>query len=281
MPAQGRITPGAQFHHPTYEFAFNGGQFETHDLDKWITEATPQGFLAYGSTLAQGTYAQTVLPTIQGWNTAQSILVALNPQLVGTTAWTPSAQVPGGFDTNFDTPQAVAASADGRRFARHLLSLQENIALRERDIATNLPQVITVVFKPKSGKPQTHTLRPDWPGVLADARALLKPKLEAGAAAPANWKDVKLHYLAMWASNDAALTKLRELALLKKDNADVVKFTNNATSGSGLQRGPASATWTPAAVDGKPLEFNFALGHLRFILWLEWRAMTELRGAIA
>jgi hypothetical protein len=280
VPAQGRVTPGAQFHHPTYEFAFNGGQFETHDLDKWITDGTPQGFLAYATTLTQGTYAQTVLPTINGWNTAQSILVALNPQLVGTTAWTASAQVQGGFDTNFDTPQTVAATPDGQRFARHLLSLQENIARRERDIPANLPQVITVVFKPKSGKNEKHVLQPDWPGVLAQARALLQAKLTAGVAAPADWKDVKLHYLAMWASTDPALTELRDRALLTKDNADVVKFKNNATSGNGMQRGPASATWTPAKVDGKALEFNFALGHLRFILWLEWRAMTELGAAI-
>ena len=163
---------------------------------------------------------------------SESIFAVLNRRLIGAAAWTPRAG--GGFETTVDVPQEMADSEAGRLFAKHFLTLEENVALRERDVPANTPATITVTGQSKRGGRQKQVLTPDWNGVLATARGKLKDKLASGEPAPVEKEDVRLVDAVVLGDTDSAMKRLREIGLITGPGD--VQFHATATSGAGLDR---------------------------------------------
>lgn len=260
---RGTVTPGAQDHHPKHEYSFGGEEAQTYDLDKWITGKAPGSPAGHAAALDP----QAVADVIGNWDVSESIFAVLNRRLIGAAAWTPRAG--GGFETTVDVPQEMADSEAGRLFAKHFLTLEENVALRERDVPANTPATITVTGQSKRGGRQKQVLTPDWNGVLATARGKLKDKLASGEPAPVEKEDVRLVDAVVLGDTDSAMKRLREIGLITGPGD--AQFHATATSGAGLDR-----TTYRATLPDKKVKFNFGVNHLRFIIWLEWRAMTEL-----
>jgi hypothetical protein len=274
MAVTGTIEPTLQGHHPTYAYAFPTEESVTYDLDAWITKKQGPSPVEYAAT---GMTKGDVDLVINGWDTAQSIFAALNAAHVGTAAWAPRAKL-GAYDATVDVPAALGASDAGKLFTRHFLTLQENVALRERDIPNSVPSPIKVKRTTKKAKQAVQTeYRPNWSAVVKAARDKLKLKLQAHEDAP-EWKDhVRLVDDVVLSLTDPALKTLHDLGLLYDDDGEAA-FKTKATSGTLLDRGESRAE-LPKRSDGVKLNFNFGIGHLRFMLWLEWRALDELRKA--
>jgi hypothetical protein len=265
VPVQGRITPGAQGHHPKYEYDFGGGQFEGYELDKWITSKATTSPLGYAPQIP----AQTITPIVQAWDGSNSIFTGLNTALIGSPVWGPRTDGEPGKETTVDVPAPVAQSPAGQAFAKHFLTLQENVALRVADIAANVPQTITVLSKNKKGTDK-KAFTPSWTNILKGARIRLKAELLARSALPATKELVRLLDQEVLNSTDAALVSMRSMGLIV-DEAGEAKFKKKAVSGQKLERAAHTATFTP-----ENITFNFGLNHLSFIVYLEWRAMSEL-----
>jgi hypothetical protein len=111
-----------------------------------------------------------------------------------------------------------------------------------------------IVPKKKPSSEPTQTVQINWKPILKAGREKVKAAIIAGTRCP-DKDDVMCAHEALEASTDPGLQKLRDLGLLK----------GSTFSGS---------TGSHKVETQKSL--NFATGHLRFILYLEWRAADEL-----
>jgi hypothetical protein len=238
-----------QKHHPNYKFTTGigpGAQTHNVDLDPWITRSSR----GYDQKFVERSQKKAIGKLIAAWTCKQTIVDDLLPFLVGT--------VTGGSYTY----NASLRSYVGEDLARHLVALQENIKRRERDIPANCYDVDLEIVD-KLGKKSTVRKTIGWTTLLKEARALLKKELLARKECPAVMGSVTLLKTAVQNTTDGPIQELRRLELLDDEmaletrtrNHDGIKYT---AAGTGIGA------------------FNFGYGHLRFILFLEWRICSEV-----
>ena len=270
----GAATGSAQQHHPNYSFTFPGDtEAKTFDLDKWITDKIESPAVSYAAT--RPAVAVAVNGALDAWDGSSSIIGALVDRLIAATQVTDWASA--------DVRQDVLDAAEGRALVSLLLSLKANIRLREDDIATNVPSEFTVMSTPKVVPAKTsmppEKLTVQWSTSLARARLALRDKLRAVAPefAPADKNDVRLVDAVILAKPDPALTRLVEVGALAPNNKGQARFKSDTFTGAGAKKVNHVTTFKPPNPD-KPDEadFNFGLNHLRFILFLEWKLLSQL-----
>lgn len=253
----GEVEQGVQQHHPNYFFKFGAGEREKYDLDPWITKKGAMNADAF--LQEQANTPQDVLQLIQNWNGTGSVV----DELINTLL----ANNPVNDWQNADIKDNVAQGAGGQAMVKHLLAMKSNIALRVADIDNNCPTRVAIheVRKTPSVNKKTN-LAINWTSILANARLLLQQELAAGHQVPDNKDLVRLVDQAIAASADAGIVRLHQTGLLKDDGGQQ-KFSKKAV---------VDRIATTATLKNDKISFNFGINHLRFILYLEWRAISEL-----
>ena len=267
----GTATPkpeGKQQHHPDYRFTYpNQTEPRLFALDDWVTGKLASPAVAHAA--ANAGVRNTVTQAVQNWNGNATIVGTLVDQLIAATPvvdWRTA-----------DVTQAALGPDPVKSIVPLLLSLKGNIKLREDDRDNNVPTKIKVVGNRKVKTPKTEDTDKDytigWDAIMRDARLAMKAKLTAAQPqwAPARKEDVKLLDDVIKTSTDPALVELKRINyLIEKDNQwkTAVKPPQTGSGGSVINY---KVTWTGAAES-----FNFGLGHLRFILFMEWKLLSEL-----
>jgi Domain of unknown function (DUF4157) len=247
------VEEGAQRHHPVYKFTYGNLAEENYDLDPWITLNSKAG---YEGADRSRSFKKSIKRLVKDWDCSNSIIKSLVTHLVGASYSTIT-------EVNFAREGLSGMSPMGHRaLIRHLLSLEENIGRREGDIPVNCYNV-KLKTKPRLGDETEEIVSIGWKSLLKDARLLLKKELENGTAAPA-MHAIDLIKTAVPNSVDPGISKLRGLGLL---GAEMELDTKPKRHGQNLYT--ASGTGSG--------QFNFGYGHLRFILYLEWRIVHELQ----
>lgn len=263
MAVTGAIVEGEEGrgeHHPYYRFTIGAGQAVTHDLDPWITRTSKLGYqknLAYLEKSEKKKLRKKLDKVINAWDGSKSIVNGLLNEFYGvaTEDWTD-------WDFNPDAINLKSAEAN-YALVRQLLSLQENVKRREDDIPANCYNV-DLLTAPRVGEPTTDRIIIGWKALLKAARVLLKAEMKSKHACPAGPGDVTLLQTAVQNTNDAGTLRLRGLNLL----SDTMQLsTAPLRVGQNL--------YTASQVGAK--SFNFGYGHVRFILFLEWRIVDDFR----
>lgn len=226
-------------HHTDFEFRFAGTrQTKRYNLDPWIV-----GNKAIVQPRGQ---SAAVTGLVRDWACNDSIVDHLVNRLLLTSH---SAEPLEG------TVASAHLATDGpRAFVLHLMALRANIAQRVGDIGANCPSSAMIVpLKKGGGEPETVQI--NWRPIFKNGRERVKAEILAGHRCPG--KDAVLcAHQALAAADQPGLNRLRDLGFLVGG-----QFVKSA-GGRKLQGGDNS--------------LNFAVGHLRFILYLEWRAVDEL-----
>ena len=250
VPVSLEVVESAQDHHPIYRFTTGTGPgAPTHDveLDPWITR---KGF-GYEQKYVDKGQKKAIRRLITAWTCTGSIV----NEFVNTLVGAPSGA--GVYDY-----QDTRHSYVGADLARHLIAVQENIKLRERDIAVNC---YNVDLKKTDRLRNVTTERKviGWTTLLKEARAELKKSVLAGTKSPNAMGDVTLLRTAVQNTADPSVRELRRIGLLSDEmglDTSLKRVDNIAYE----------ATSTGAG------SFNFGYGHVRFILFLKWRICAEL-----
>ena len=255
-------------HHPLYYFQLGTGEKESYDLDLWTTKKTSKPLNP--SALKQLDFdLKTIVDTsVAKWNTNNSIVDELLEGVLGSPVqkWESSA-----FDPR------VAQNEEARRVVEHLLAVKASIAQREGDLTTQLPQTITLNFTAKMKPIQPQAISLNWLTTLKSARELLKAQLKQGTAVPARKEDITLATDAILAKSDPGIGELLKYGYLDKKGKTVVNPTYKPTAVKyAVTSKIEPATFKSESGKETDVEFNFGVNHLRFILYLEWRTVTEL-----
>jgi hypothetical protein len=262
----GEIDPGEEGrgeHHPYYKFKIGGGESVTHDLDPWITRTTEPIYLRYDNFIGRErkSLRKRLNKVINAWDGSKSIIHALLGEFYGVTTeiWTD-------WDINVD---AIGMKSVDARYSlvRQLLSLQENIRRRERDIPANCYNV-DLLTEPRIGVPTTERIVIGWTTILKEARLLLKAQMKNAVACPDGPHDITLLQTAVQNTNDPGIVRLKNLERL----SDTMQLDQTP-------RRVGHNRYTATQVGAK--SFNFGYGHIRFILFLEWRIVDDLRSLFA
>lgn len=256
-----------QKHHPHYDFTYPGQQHSRRfDLDQWITNKIESPAVAHAARVP-GT-AGRVAQAVHGWDGNATIVGTLVDQLIATG--------PVADWRTADVDPAALGDDPAKSLVPLLLSMKANIRLREDDIPNNVPTNLTITGTPKrvtkflTGSESKPAI--DWGSVLRTARLALKAKLDKQQPewAPADKDDVRLVDDAIETSTDAGLVELRRIGYLTlKDGQQ--RTTPKPKTGTGGSVVNYDVAWT-----GEAKSFNFGLNHLRFILFMEWKLLTEL-----
>lgn len=250
VPVSLAIVESAQDHHPIYQFTTGvGGGAQTHnvDLDPWITRKG----LGYDQKYVDKSQKKAIRKLITSWTCTGSIVNELVKDLVGTP------NVGGVYDY-----QDTRRSFVGADLARHLIAVEENVKLREKDIAINCYNVSLKKTDRLAGE-STETKVIGWKTLLKEARGELKKAVLAGKKCPSAMGDVTLLKTAVQNTTDPSVRDLRALGLLSDEMG-----LDTALKRVGNVAYEASSTGSGS--------FNFGYGHVRFILFLEWRICAEL-----
>ncbi len=269
MPVKGEIEEGGEGrgeHHPIYKFKVGTGSTISHDLDPWITKTGKVGYQNSKHSLYIGKSDRKRLrksldKIVNAWDGSKSIIHALLKEFYGvsTEDWT---------DWDIDPNKIAIASYEAQQsLVIHLLALQENIMRREGDIPANCYNV-NLTTKPRVGVETTERVAIGWTTILKEARVLLKAQLVNKAAAPAAPASITLLQTAVQNTTDAGIVKLKNLGLL----TDIMQlYAGSKRKGHNLYTAEGDGVGS----------FNFGYGHLRFILFLEWRIVDDLRTLFA
>jgi predicted GNAT family acetyltransferase len=245
-------------HHPTYQFDFGTGEKESFDLDPWNAGKT-------GANINTGPLL-TVLPELKAkveecvgrWNFQRSIIDDLVDVLI--------AHSPVNVWSAADIPEVLAAEKT-RRTVMHLLALKASINQRVNDIPNNMPTKIKSAFTKKGPARSPETVTINWSPTLAVCREKLKTKLISGEKCPDSQQGVKFVTEVVGASTEVGLSTLRKYGIL--DDKGRYKAAGNF-------RDVVAVTVNAKIEQPQDVEFNFGLNHLRFILFMEWRVVSEL-----
>jgi hypothetical protein len=258
-------------HHPRVSFDFGGwGESESYELDPWISsKAAPIDLTAFPADPRP-----RILVCVQGWQFNRSIIDDLVDVLLATKpvlSWNQA-----------EIQEALADDARNRRVVKHLLSLKASVNQRVADIPRNMPTKIQLKFQGKGKAKAPETITINWMTVLAEGRRRVKDMLLQGTACPKPRQGkppaegVTIVTDALLAVNDPGLAALKKYGILLEGEyqspgyyKEGLKYTVSATV---LEPGPIKKEGGKTV---KP-DFSFGLNHLRFILYLEWRAVSEL-----
>ena len=243
------VEEGAQKHHPNYKFEIGTGlakKTKNIDLDPWITR---KGH-GYSQLYVGRSDKKALKKLIAGWDTAKSIVDDLVTNYVGQESQT-------GID--FDE---YAHGFVGTDLAMHLMAMQENVARRVGDIPANCNNVNLKINDRLEGE-STVRKNVGWLTLLKESREQLKTALLGGQKSPGAMGDVGLVQQAVNGTADPVINELIDLGVLDNEmklNTSTIRKGTKAYKASNAGGG----------------QFNFGYGHLRFIIFLEWRICSEL-----
>jgi hypothetical protein len=234
-------------HHRDSEFRFAGTSARvSYNLDPWI--------VGHRAIAQPAGYGAIVTAAVTAWNCNDSIVDHLVNRVALRTA---SRDVSEG-----EVDSAHLQDAGRRAFVLHLMALRGNVAQRVMDVASNCPASVMVDTKVRAGV-ETETIQINWGPILRGGRVLVKAAILGGQRCPGKDAVTCAHdALSAAVATQGGLTTLQGYGLLSADGR-----TFSRSAGSRKMK------------LGKGKDLNFAVGHLRFILYLEWRAADELMQA--
>jgi len=288
----GIVKPTKQRHHPAYQFRTGEGSWYTYELDK---------SLLAGKDTGAATNIRKLFPDIEGkvraivqtWNCEDGIvdqLIALfiapaSEYLARRPGTEGEKQISVWVNPKLVGAAALVESKPALSMVKRLIAARETLALRYADFesAGGMPWNVKVVYSP-SGK-QSKLIRKEevvsinWKNVLKQARGLIKVWL-AEKRKPADQKSVDMKAVFVHVKDkDDGLARLYKLKLIKD-----IGTTQKSSEGKGVMKYDLEIVWeetvTVQKATGKKEEeeadWNFALGHLRFILFTEWKILHDL-----
>lgn len=244
------VEEGAQKHHPNYKFDIGTGPAKTTknvDLDPWITR---KGF-GYSQKYVEKSEKKALKKLINAWDVSKSIVDDLVTNYVGTK----------NDDSSIDFDETKHGFV-GVDLAMHLMAMQENVARRVGDIPANCNDIDLKINDRIDGE-STVRKKVGWMTLLKESREELKKVLLSNTKSPTAMGDVDLVQKAVRRTADPVIPDLIRLGVLD----DEMKLD------TAVKRIGTKAYTASNAGGGM---FNFGYGHLRFIIFLEWRICAEL-----
>ncbi|MEV8098183.1 hypothetical protein [Kitasatospora sp. NPDC085879] len=275
-PGPGGRVSGSELIHDAvnlFSFADAGGVTaqDSYEVDRWTNHGDPQQFQGVPFAPLRAVVAGLVPPTAStlpcalapGASLLDPVLAALITTPNGWK-WRPEVDRAEGF-----VFPAVLATAEERRLAVHLVSLRG--AVEARTVLMGKLNVGTVDLVVNGGRPtqQAERLTIDWGPVFRAGRAAIVTRLRARAAVvqrPPSTDEAGREMNGIIAADmfaaSPALTRLQELNLIAVNGRDGKPFKK--------EHG------TTKMVDDRSGDLHAAYNHIRFLLYLEWRALREL-----
>lgn len=251
------VEEGAQKHHPNYKFAIDTkGEKSSKDidLDPWITRKG-QG---YNQKQGLESEIEDLKKIINSWDVSKSIVDDLVTTYVGAKK----------DDSSIDFDE-TKNSFVGVDLAMHLMSMQENVARRVGDIPNNCFNIeLDIYDRLKKGNSKEKKIV-GWMTLLKESREELKKALLSGKKSPDAMGDVDLVKKAAGSTKDPVISDF----ISKKILNDEMKLNTKPIRMDNIK------TWTASIADiskDDKRQFNFGYGHLRFIIFLEWRICAEM-----
>ena len=211
-------------------------------LDPWITRKG----LGYSQKNVERSERNKLKKLINAWDVSNSIVDDLVINYVGAKNDDSS--------IDFDETKHGVVGVD---LAMHLMAMQENVARRVGDIPANCNDIDLKINDRIAGE-STVRKNVGWMTLLKESREELKKALQSGKKSPSAMGEVDLVKKAAGSTKDQVIKDLIGLGVLddemKLDTA-VKRIGQKAYTASNAGGG----------------QFNFGYGHLRFIIFLEWR----------
>jgi hypothetical protein len=252
----GHLKEGQEKHHPMYFFNLPGKKEpEPYDLDLWVTKK-------YKNSPTEAYKNKNLNPTIDeivnNWDCSISIIHGLIDNLLAAEKVE---------DWKLSKIRSEVFGQEGSEIVKHFLSLKENIMRRESDIPQNCPTSVKIksTNKLKKNKPTEENQNLGWNIILRETRELLKVHLINHEKPPEDKNTITLVDEAIKLTSETGFKKLRDNGHFNEK----LEFSTTGYSNNNLDTHDVS--WM-----NKKLKFNFAINHLRFIIYMEWRAVYEL-----
>lgn len=239
-----------QDHHPNYKFDIGTGAAKTSktiDLDPWITRKG----LGYAQKNVEKSERKQLRKLINAWDVNKSIVDDLVTNYVGTKNDDSS--------IDFDETKHNFVGVD---LAMHLMAMQENVARRVGDIPVNCNNIDLQINDRIEGVSTVRKIV-GWTTLLKESREELKKALQSGKKSPSAMGEVDLVQKAVRRTADPVISDLMGKGILSDEmklNTDTIRIGTKAYTASNAGGGL----------------FNFGYGHLRFIIFLEWRICAEM-----
>jgi len=225
-------------HHPILHFTFGADEKETKfDLDTWSNRKS-QGRIRWLGAPAD------LKTTIRTWDFKRCLACDL-------------------------IDQDLKLCTGNRDQAMLLMAVQESLATRLGDIRTNCPAQLTMEDAKGTAYPSINI---EWIRVLITARELVKRALDAKTAVPDDHHGVTFADDAVFTCDDPGLTLLRDAKFVVRSGRGAALETRAV---SYKPKGALRASGIKVKGPKKP-SFNFGVGHLRYIVFLEWRVLKEM-----
>ncbi len=260
--ATGSVAPSGRENHPTYSFQLpNDPAPQQFDLDAWSRKPNAD-FL--GGQFSGQVVKDIVEAAIDDWQPATGGIVSLlNRRLFG-------AESPLAAGNNITIPAVFWNTPVGQNYTRILVAASHAISNRADHLPVRTAHV-TRSYKASVKPDEQLTVLVDWNAHLATMRAQLKGIMKTENASDARLKELLLSTLVPEIAADAAeqtdgLKRLRQLNLLRvKADTGTISLSQGAVRAGNL-------TYTVVAD-----ELPFDLNHLKGVLIIEWKAVSDVR----
>ncbi|GAB3013276.1 hypothetical protein [Spirosoma pulveris] len=264
-----------QAHHPNY----TNHEGKAISPDDWLfdTKNKYDFFKQFTENRDNLAFKAKLKIVISGWNCSGSIIDSLIEL----------------FKEYYDESDEL--SENDKKIIENLAVLKSNIALRVRDLST---QCLTKLkIKNKTGKNINIDLALDWGDILKQTRFLMKGQLVNDVCNPQTLDketsikivNQAIDLMAMdkiieekHSKTAVSLQELYSYGYLKRNPHKVGELEFKMTGNNKFKLFNTSPTFTKKDAGGKLVEvtpeFNFSKGHIRHIILLEWKAVSELLG---
>jgi hypothetical protein len=260
--ATGSVVVSDRENHPAYSFQLAGDQApQQFDLDAWSRKPNAD-FL--GGQFSGQVVKDIVEAAIDDWQPANGGIVSLlNLRLFG-------AESPLAVGNNITIPAVFWNTPVGQNYTRILVAASHAISNRASHLPVRTAHV-TRSYKGSVKPDERFTVSVDWNAHLATMRTQLKAIMKAENASDTRLKELLLSTLVPEIAADAGeqtdgLKRLRQLNLLR---VNVDKGTISLASGA-VRAG--NLTYTVVSDD-----LPFDLNHLKGLLIIEWKAVSDVR----
>ncbi len=233
-------------------------------------------------------FRNRVAIAIRGWNCQSSImnhllvLISSQQPAVSTQQWVQNANQTWRRVQPLEAHILEVFLARRDAIAKRLVSAKHTMDLRIRDMH-HLPNPVKIVYWQGAGKKakkvgEGTSQRIVWQDVLTSCRRAVRAALTGAQPAPPphNWKDLSLNEHLL---TDAVLKDLITKKVLDADGTVNTRATGEWKPGvkCTLELKWGNATITQS-LSGKSIDndWNFALGHLRFMMFTEWKVCYGL-----
>jgi hypothetical protein len=272
----GQAQPTPQVHHPKYIFGSEESAKE-YPLDDWLMSKKDKEEAArFHEVIPE--FRDIVFELVQAWNGGYSIIdpivqcLSSSTGVVATTEHGKNPQPVGSYRIRTTVLQ------NGGNMLNRLLAAKHTLGLRHRDL-TQMPINISICYYEKKTLFKKEPLGIiDWGKVLRCGRLDIREKLlSKSECAPGDWKLLKVGEW-MQKAGDPVLSALFDTyKLLKPDGLEVTQTVTREHPSKKGKKYAISIDWGKVTDHkGIDISWNFSLGHLRFIVWTEWRLLEEL-----